>query len=30
VISEEELQKGINIIVEAIKELPTVEKAKGH
>ncbi|KAH8686854.1 pyridoxal phosphate-dependent transferase [Ilyonectria robusta] len=30
VISEEELRKGLNIITEAIKELPTVEKAKGH
>ncbi|KAF7536535.1 hypothetical protein G7Z17_g13023 [Cylindrodendrum hubeiense] len=30
VISEEELQKGLSIIAEAIKELPTVEKAKGH
>ena len=30
VISEAELQKGLNIITEAIKELPTVEKAKGH
>ncbi|KPM36809.1 Ornithine aminotransferase [Neonectria ditissima] len=30
VISDEDLQKGLNIIAEAIKELPTVEKAKGH
>lgn len=30
VISEEDLRKGLNIITEAIKELPTVEKAKGH
>lgn len=30
VITEEELQKGINIITEAVLELPTVEKAKGH
>jgi ornithine--oxo-acid transaminase len=30
VISEEELQKGLSIIAEAIKELPTVEPAKGH
>lgn len=30
VISEEDLRKGLSIITEAIKELPTVEKAKGH
>ncbi|KAK7428927.1 ornithine aminotransferase [Neonectria magnoliae] len=30
VISDEDLQKGLNIIASAIKELPTVEKAKGH
>ncbi|KAH7243400.1 pyridoxal phosphate-dependent transferase [Fusarium redolens] len=30
VISEEELRKGLEIISEAIKELPTVEPAKGH
>jgi len=30
VITEEELCKGLSIIAEAIKELPTVEKAKGH
>ncbi|KAK7415086.1 ornithine aminotransferase [Neonectria punicea] len=30
VINDEDLQKGLNIIAEAIKELPTVEKAKGH
>lgn len=30
VITEAELRKGLNIIAEAIKELPTVEKAKGH
>jgi ornithine--oxo-acid transaminase len=30
VITEAELRKGLNIIAEAIKELPTVEKSKGH
>ncbi|KFH42035.1 Ornithine aminotransferase-like protein [Hapsidospora chrysogenum ATCC 11550] len=30
VITEEELRKGLSIIAEAVKELPTVEKAKGH
>ncbi|RMJ11485.1 Ornithine aminotransferase [Fusarium kuroshium] len=30
VITEEELRKGLDIIAEAIKELPTVEKAAGH
>jgi len=30
VISEEELQKAIRIIGEALKELPTVEKAAAH
>lgn len=30
VISEEDLKKGLNIIAEAIKELPTVEPAKHH
>ncbi|PHH88342.1 hypothetical protein CDD83_7672 [Cordyceps sp. RAO-2017] len=30
VITETELRKGLNIIAEAIKELPTVEKASGH
>lgn len=27
VITEEEIRKGINIIAEALKELPNVEKA---
>jgi len=30
VISEDELRKGLDIIAEAIKELPTVEPAKHH
>lgn len=30
VISEEELRKGLDIITEALNELPNVEKAKGH
>ena len=30
VITEEELKKGLDIIAEAIKELPTVEKAAHH
>ncbi|CAI6088183.1 unnamed protein product [Clonostachys chloroleuca] len=30
VITEEELRHGLNIIAEAIKELPTVEKSGGH
>lgn len=30
VITENELNKGLSIIAEAIKELPTVEKAGGH
>ncbi|UNI21387.1 Ornithine aminotransferase [Purpureocillium takamizusanense] len=30
VITETELRKGISIITEAIKELPTVKKAAGH
>ncbi|KAK7414448.1 ornithine aminotransferase [Neonectria punicea] len=30
VISETELRKGLGIIAEAIKELPTVEKAESH
>lgn len=30
VITEAELRKGLNIIAEAIKELPSVEKASGH
>lgn len=30
VITEMELRKGLNIISEAIKELPTVEKSQGH
>lgn len=30
VISEEELRKGLEIISEAIKELPNVERAHGH
>ncbi|KEY67238.1 hypothetical protein S7711_06705 [Stachybotrys chartarum IBT 7711] len=30
VITEAELRKGLSIIAEAIKELPTVEKAEGH
>ncbi|KAM4068110.1 aminotransferase class-III domain-containing protein [Hirsutella rhossiliensis] len=30
VITETELRKGLNIIAEAIKELPTAEKAAGH
>ncbi|KAG9253862.1 ornithine aminotransferase [Emericellopsis atlantica] len=30
VITEAELKKGLNIIAEAIKELPSVEKASGH
>ncbi|UKZ71797.1 uncharacterized protein TrAtP1_012741 [Trichoderma atroviride] len=30
VITEEELRKGLNIIAEALKELPTVAKSEGH
>ncbi|KAK0386231.1 hypothetical protein NLU13_6068 [Sarocladium strictum] len=30
VITEAEIRKGLSIIAEAIKELPNVEKAKGH
>jgi ornithine--oxo-acid transaminase len=30
VITEAELKKGLSIIAEAIKELPSVEKASGH
>jgi ornithine--oxo-acid transaminase len=30
VITETELRKGLNIITEAVNELPNVEKAKGH
>lgn len=30
VISEDELRKGLDIITEALNELPNVEKAKGH
>lgn len=30
VITEEELRHGLDIIAEAIKELPTVEKSSGH
>ena len=30
VITEAELRKGLSIVAEAIKELPTVEKSKGH
>ncbi|KAH7326406.1 pyridoxal phosphate-dependent transferase [Stachybotrys elegans] len=30
VITETELRKGLNIIAEAIKELPTVAKSEGH
>lgn len=30
VISEAELQKGLSVIAEGIKELPTVQKAESH
>jgi len=30
VITEAELRKGLSIIADSLKELPTVEKAKGH